>query len=897
MHSTADHPVAYRSDRLRARTGTCRAIRAGSLRAGIVAALAAALFVAGCGGGGSSGGSGGNDLLSVKSSQGFPNGRFFPVAPSPSTQNQCIWIELTAEVDPKTVFDGTTDNGLSSAVRMLMYYYGINETQINPATPVIRQRLPGVAVLNGMTNFNPSTGNYAASAIYPVTHQDLNIPTNVPISGNGNYLVFVADDDGNLQTADSFMPRAVSTNASLRQNAQLSVALTDGVKSVAGRTLSPEFTTSFIVGSQDQIAPVVETTVPAKDSTNIPVGDPIRIRFSEPIEASSISLAPLGLTSPPPATAGINLQVMAQVISPSSPTPTLQTMDGVLTPASGQTTEIVFTPRGDFPGNTLMIVNLFSAANTLSGPAPPYYPALSDASANLLAPNSFTDQQFRFTTGNGPQRANNPVDPECIHFITASSELGTVLTNWTDRAATGFEDRVVEVDANGKLAQFFTGGVQDGVVGPMLTSTLTQLSAFPGNQQFNTISNPPRQCSYWLAGFPNRGNPPTQQLVNPGTFSPGALADIMACVGTTLQPNPLPNPIPPPPLNWCPELLPQRPNIKPGLPIGSYLFVTNDANNVVHCINGNTFQILKDIPTPDPRGVGITPDLRTLFVSNFGANSVSVLDITGGPDGLPRGDLIRLIPVGQGPVGVAVSPTQEDVFVCNRLGGSVSVIKVGSIGSPGDPVRLTLQVGDPYEANCGARLGSFPYWAYVTSPGTGEVAIFESGPLQTNGFGRDAVINVIGQLARPTGICGDQWFNTTSGLNPVPRNDSITGAYVAMNGDGTVQHLKLTRIVTTPLPNPPPSLIEARFEVTQTIPLASPGPKDVTVNNNMILCTTPDGKQWPYVATPTPVTTSPDRLYIANGDGSISVHRVSTGLQVSVLPASGASRIFGYFKQ
>lgn len=885
MHSTADQTVVYGSGRPR-------------FRAGIAAALAAVLVVAGCGGGGSGGGTGGNDLLSVKSSQGFPNGRFFPVTPSPSTENQCIWIELTAEVDPKTVFDGTTDNGLSSNVRMLMYYYGIAATQVNPATPVTRERLPGVAVLNGMTNFNASNGTYASSAIFPVDHAALNIGTNVPLSGNGNYLVFVADNDGDLRTPDSFMPRSLSTNPSLLQNAQLSVTLSDGVKSVAGRQLSPAFTTSFIVGSQDQIAPVVESTVPTKDASNVPVGDPIRIRFSEPIEASSISLAPLGLPSPPPPTVtGINLQIVAQVISPSSPTPTLQTMDGVLTPSTGQTTEVVFTPNGDLPGNTLMIVNVFSAANTLQGAPPPYYPAITDASANALAPNGFTDQQFRFTTGDGPQRANNPVDPECIHFITASSEMGTVLTNWTDRAATGFEDVVVEVDANGKRAQFFPGGVQDGVVGPMLTSTLTQLSPFPGNQQFNTISNPPRQCSYWLAGLPNRGNPPTQQVVTPGTFSPGAIAELMACVGTTFQPNPLPNPIPPPPLNWCPELLPQRPNIKPGLPIGSYLFVTNDANNVVHCINGNTFQILKDIPTPDPRGVGITPDLRTLFVSNFGANSVSVLDITGGPDGLPRGDLIRLIPVGQGPVGVAVSPTQEDVFVCNRLGGSVSVIKVGGIGAPGDPVRLTLQAGDPYEASCGPRLGSFPYWAFMTSPGTGEVSIFESGPLQTNGFGRDAVINVIGQLARPTGLCGDQRFNTTSGLNPVPRNDSITGAYVAMNGDGTVQHVKLTRIVTTPLPNPPPSLIEARFEVTQTIPLASPGPKDVTVNNNMILCTTPDGKQWPYVGTNPPVTTPPDRLYIANGDGTISIHRVSTGLQVSVLPASGASRIFGYFKQ
>lgn len=856
----------------------------------VAALISVGIAVAGCGGGGSGGGST-NELLRVKDAQGFPDGKFFGTNPSPSTLNQCIWIELTADLDPSTVFDGSTNNGLSSAVRMLSYFYLDPASAITPASVLARVRLPGIAVLNGNTNFNLSSRTFGANATTAVTNASLNIDTNVPLVGkHSNFLVFVADSDGDLDTIESFLPVELKTNANRLQNSQIMVNLTRGLKSMGGRNLSPEFTTNFIVGTTDKIPPVVDAVLPAKDDTGADVGTTITFNFSEPVDASSIKVAALG-SSVPTLNSQDNLQVSVQIIPPGQSTPQLINYFGSITPSSGQTSQVTFTPLFSFPGNTLVVVNLYSAASTLIAAPPPYHPATSDPSANLLAPNHLTDGAYTFTTGPGPQLANNPIDPEAIHFITTSSAMGTVRTNWFDFYQTGVDDLIQEVNAEGDLAQFIPGGIGDGVVGPFIANLLGT-----GN---NAISNPPRQCQYWLIGFPHRGNPPTTHVVEPAKWTPPGYADISAALATTFLPS---EPPPAPPLpNYCPESqTPGFRNIKVAQPYGVYLFVTNETDDVVHCVSSHTFQVVKDIPTPDPRGVGISPDFNFLYVSNFGANSLSVLDISAGNDGLPKGDLVRLIPVGSGPWGVAAQPQGEDILVCNRLGKTVSVIAVSDLGNPGSPIRVTMQAGDPYEVTAGPRITilQLPYYAYVTSPSTGEVSIFESGPPQINGFGRDQVIDIKQNLARPTGINGDQWYNTSTYQNPIASNDSWTGAYVVMNGNGTVAHLKVTRFTIPNFPNPPPALVEARFEITAEFNVGE-NPVDVCVDNNVIIGGTPDGKQWPYTVTnpPAPVTTVPWRLYVTNGNGTIGVYEIRTGREIRTLKAGGASRIFGYYTQ
>ena len=857
----------------------------------ISALLGVAIGLGACGGGGGGGSGIADSLLSVNDAQAFPNGKFLPTAPSPSTLNQCIWIELTAEVDPSTVFDNTTSNGLSSAVRCLSYYYLDDAANITPATLLTRERLPGIPVLNGLTSFDATTKSYRSTASIPVSHESLHIDTNVPLTGDrANYLVFVADSDGDLETIESFLPQPLKKNTARLQNSQIMVNLTRGVKSVKGKELSPEFIGNFIVGESDQIPPVVDSVTPASGSASASVGTLITVTFSEPIAASSFVPAPIG-SNVPSNNPQVNFQASVQYILPGQSLPQLIDEPGFGTPSSGQTTSITFNSLFSFPGDTLVRVNIYSAASTLIQTPPPYHAAVTDPSGNPLSPNVFTDGNYTFTTGAGPQRANNPIDPECVHFITSTSAMGTVRTSSLDRAATGVEDVIQEVNQDGDLAQFFPGGVQDGVVGPFIANLL-------GTGR-NTINDPPRQCQYWLLGFAHRGNPPTTNVVDPGKYTPPGYADDILCTGTTALPSE-PPPAPPPP-NYCPEsVTPGFQNIKPAQPYGVYLFVTNEAENVVHCVSSSTFQIVKDIKTPDPRGVAISPDFNYLYVSNFGANSVSVLDVSAGQDGLPNGKSIRLIPVDSGPWGIAAQPNGEDILVCNRLGKTVSVIAVSDLGNPGSPVRVTVQSGDPYELTAGARLTVFnlPYYAFITNPGTDEVTIFESGPPQINGFGRDQVIDIVSNLDRPTGISGDQWFNVSSYQNPVPSNDSIAGAFVVLNGDGTVVHLKATRFSIPVFPNPPPALVEARFEVKSAFKVGE-NPKDVCVDTNLIWCATPDGKQWPYTQTnpPAPITVTPTRLYVTNGDGSIGVHEIRTGTEVARLKANGASRIFSYYKQ
>jgi len=860
----------------------------------ITALLGVGFGLAGCGGGGGGGGGGlANEPLSVNDAEAFPNGKFLPVAPNPATQNQCIWIELTAEVDPSTIFDASTANGLSSNVRVLSYFYEMSAASVDPRQPLTRLRLPGLPVLNGWTNYDFTSNTYRSGPATQVTNASLHIDPNVPLAGkHANYLVLVADTDGNPDTIESFLPGALKNNSSRLQNAQIMVNLTSGVRSVGGRKLDPAFIANFIVGAKDQIPPVVDTTVPGSGETNVDVASPITFTFSEPIDASSIALAPIG-AKVPTASASVNLQLSVQVIPPGQSIPQLINVPGTISPATGQTTSITFTPLGDYPGTTLVVANIYSAASTLAA-ATPWHPALSDPAGNPLSPTNLTDAQFTFTTGSGPQLANNPIDPEAIHFITSTSGMGTVRTSPLDRAATGVEDVVQEVNGDGDVVQFFPGGLQDGVVGPWIA----QLLGVSGASR-NRINDPPRQCQYWLAGLTQRGNPPTTRVVEPGKYTPPGYADDILCTTTTLLTQDPPTTPPPP--NYCPESSdPKYANIKPVEPYGVYLFVTNEADDVVHCVNSQTFQVMKDIRAPDPRGLAISPDLSFLYVTNFGANSLSVIDITAGSDGLPRGETIRVVPVGAGPWGVAAQPGGEDILVCNRLGKSVSVITVSDLGNPGDPTRVTMQAGDPYEVTAGPRLDvlGLPYYAYVTCPGTGEVVIFESGPPQINGFGRDQVVDVIRNLGRPTGISGDQWYNTSTYQNPIPFNDSMTGAFVVMSKDGTVAHLKATKFAIPLFPNPPPALVVARFEITTTFKVGQ-NPIDVCVDNNVLWCNTQEGKDWPYRRTtpPGPVTAPVSRIYVTNGDGSISVHDIVTGREFTRLEAGGARRIFGYYKQ
>jgi YVTN family beta-propeller protein len=131
--------------------------------------------------------------------------------------------------------------------------------------------------------------------------------------------------------------------------------------------------------------------------------------------------------------------------------------------------------------------------------------------------------------------------------------------------------------------------------------------------------------------------------------------------------------------------------------------------------SGRTIQLLLDEPNAyysDPFDVAITPDGKKAFVSSAGVNCVSVLDIDSiralisessdrllnlYPDhlGISSRFVIKRIPTGANPKGLALSPDGRVLYVAEHLQDRIGVIsteKLETIGSIdlGGPKRTTV---------------------------------------------------------------------------------------------------------------------------------------------------------------------------------------------------------------
>ncbi|MFH0945653.1 MAG: YncE family protein [Planctomycetota bacterium] len=173
--------------------------------------------------------------------------------------------------------------------------------------------------------------------------------------------------------------------------------------------------------------------------------------------------------------------------------------------------------------------------------------------------------------------------------------------------------------------------------------------------------------------------------------------------------------------------------------IGNFLYVTDRDNGVIQCLNSNTMAVIASIQTPDPEGLGMAPDLRTLYVSNLGDDSVSIIGTD--PYSPYFHTEINRVRVGTGPRDVAVQPEGEDVFVCNYFGNTISILDPTS-----QTIRKTLSTGlsRPWEIVLTPRFNlngfqSANYQGYVINQGTGDIIIYESGPSGAAGVGADVL--------------------------------------------------------------------------------------------------------------------------------------------------------------
>ena len=71
----------------------------------------------------------------------------------------------------------------------------------------------------------------------------------------------------------------------------------------------------------------------------------------------------------------------------------------------------------------------------------------------------------------------------------------------------------------------------------------------------------------------------------------------------------------------------------------------------------------------EPFGVAADPAVRTVYVTNYGSGSVSVIDEA-------TNTVTATVPVGSGTSGVAVDSAARTAYVANSGSGTVSVIQM-----------------------------------------------------------------------------------------------------------------------------------------------------------------------------------------------------------------------------
>jgi YVTN family beta-propeller protein len=240
--------------------------------------------------------------------------------------------------------------------------------------------------------------------------------------------------------------------------------------------------------------------------------------------------------------------------------------------------------------------------------------------------------------------------------------------------------------------------------------------------------------------------------------------------------------------------------------IGNFLFVADGVNKKLHALNSNSMEVLHSLKLPDPAGLGLAPDLTTLYVSNEGNNSLSIVDSD--PTSVNFMQELKRVPVGSSPRAVAVTPDNEDVFVLNWGDSTISLVDVAT-GS----VRKTLTqsgINQPYDVTIGMREGaaapgfmSGTFHAYISNFGGDDVLVYQSGPAGLGGIGFDNIVGSVRpneppqggtpiflDMFQPRGICYDPVAPSPDGFG------QTVGCFVAhkdQNGRAVVSRIAYTK--------------------------------------------------------------------------------------------------------
>lgn len=123
-------------------------------------------------------------------------------------------------------------------------------------------------------------------------------------------------------------------------------------------------------------------------------------------------------------------------------------------------------------------------------------------------------------------------------------------------------------------------------------------------------------------------------------------------------------------------------------PDGKTLYVSDKTALCVSVLDASAGTKLRDVPIPgEPNGLALSADAQTLYVAQRRAHSIAMVDTV-------RGTVTGQIPVGTWPVAVAVAANGKQLYCCNRGNHTVSVVDLNA----GRQIRQISVVRDPASA-------------------------------------------------------------------------------------------------------------------------------------------------------------------------------------------------------
>ena len=119
---------------------------------------------------------------------------------------------------------------------------------------------------------------------------------------------------------------------------------------------------------------------------------------------------------------------------------------------------------------------------------------------------------------------------------------------------------------------------------------------------------------------------------------------------------------------------------------GKWAYVTSEISGQVSKLdvaaNTVTQQVKLDLPKAKPKGVVVSPDQETLYVSTGSGNMIAALNA----DTL---ELLGTVKVGKRVWGIALSRDGSRLYTCNGVDNTVSVVDTASL-----TVAATIAVGE-----------------------------------------------------------------------------------------------------------------------------------------------------------------------------------------------------------